>query len=79
MGGYTNYIVKLSERIDWDDDEMDATLKRRYPGVEWIVLGDTPKQTMIFVVYSQTKITDIISTIRSIYNVEVEFKELEVD
>ena len=78
MGGFTNYIVKFSNNIDWDD-EMNALLKRRYPGLEWVALRDTPKQAMIFVVYSQTKITDIIATITSIYDVKVEYRELEID
>ena len=75
MGGHTNYVVQFVSDIDWDEHEVRRLLSRRYPSIDWLYLRDTPKPTLVLVVYSNTKIEDVLRTLQSLYGVEATIRE----
>ena len=75
MGWYINYEVRVNYHIDWDDNIVKHTLKEY--NCNWLYLRDMEMPIIIFSVYSQHNIEDILILLEKLYGVEFNFNLYE--
>ena len=75
MGWYNNYEVKINYHIDWDDNIVKNNLKNY--NCNWLYLRDMDIPIIIFSVYSQHNIEDILIILEKLYGVEFSFNLYE--
>jgi len=75
MGWYNNYEVRVNYHIDWDDNIVKNVLKEY--NCNWLYLRDMEMPIIIFSVYSQHNIEDILILLEKLYGVEFNFNLYE--
>jgi hypothetical protein len=72
MGWYINYELELEEHVDWDDDKVKIVLKDI--NCNWLYLRDNIDPIVIFSLYSQHDIKDVIKILTVLYDIEIRYR-----
>ena len=90
MGWYINYEIEINGAIDWDDEKVKNKLANY--NCSWLYLRDMYrqvidasvllntkryKQIVIFSIYSQHDIEDIVIVLKNIFNVDMTYKQYQ--
>ena len=76
MGWYINYEIEIHDNIDWDDEKVKNKLANY--NCSWLYLRDMYKQIVIFSIYSQHDIEDIVIVLKNIFNVDMAYKQYQI-
>ena len=76
MGWYINYEIEINDNIDWDDEKVKHKLANY--NCSWLYLRDMYKQIVIFSIYSQHDIEDIVIILKNIFNVDMTYKQYQI-
>lgn len=76
MGWYINYEIEINDYVDWDDEKVKNKLENY--NCSWLYLRDMYKQIVIFSIYSQHDIEDIVIILKNIFNVEMTYKQYQI-
>jgi hypothetical protein len=76
MGWYINYEIEINGIIDWDDEKVKNKLANY--NCSWLYLRDMYKQIVIFSIYSQHDIEDIVIILKNIFNVDMTYKQYQI-
>jgi hypothetical protein len=76
MGWYINYEIEINGIIDWDDEKVKNKLANY--NCSWLYLRDMYKQIVIFSIYSQHDIEDIVIILKNIFNVDMIYKQYQI-
>lgn len=72
MGVYTNYEVEFADFVSWDDDQV----RRRLATFNcfFLYLRDMETMTLMFSVYSQHEIKEVLDILYEMYDVQIKYR-----
>jgi len=72
MGVYTNYEVEFADFVSWDDDQV----RRRLAAFNcfFLYLRDMETMMLMFSVYSQHEIKDVLDILYQMYDVRIKYR-----
>jgi hypothetical protein len=79
MGGFTNYEVKFSNYVDWDDSTVTRALQILSSDVTYLYLRDLEQPRVMFCVYSHTPIESVLAFMMGLYSTEMYYRIYDTD